>query len=127
MRTIQLYLSDLKELLQSRDFVSARTCLKAVSPVDVADGWEYFAPEERVAIFRLLPRQRAVQLFEELDPKDQVALVDSLQAHDAERLLEDLEPAQAGRLVRALPEPEVRRLVGIMKKGGQESVKMALQ
>ena len=122
MRTIQLYLSDLKELLQAREFVSVRTALHEISPVDLADGWEHFTPEERVALFRLSARQRAVQLFEELDSPLQVELVDSLQAHDAERLLQDLDPVLAGRFVRELPPPLVRRLTGIMKKGGQESV-----
>ncbi len=127
MKTIQLYLSDLKELLQAREFVSVRTALKEISPVDLADGWDHFAPEERVAIFRLSARQRAIQLFEELDPHHQVELLNSLQRHDAERLLQDLDPSETSRMVRELPQPMVRQLVGIMKKGGQESVQKYLQ
>ena len=64
MKTLQIYLADLHELLESRDFVSTRTCLKEISPVDLADGWEHFTPDERVAIFRLCTRQKAMQLFE---------------------------------------------------------------
>ncbi len=127
MKTLQLYLSDLKELLQRREFVSARSCLKEISPIDLADGWELFTPEERIAIFRLLTRQMATQCFEELDPPLQVALINSLQKEDAQELLQDLDPSETGRLVRGLPPPMMKHLIGIMKKGGQESVQKYLQ
>lgn len=127
MKTIQLYLSDLKELLQAREFVSLRTALKEISPVDLADGWEHFTREERVALFRLTTRQRAAQIFEELESEQQMELLTSLQLHDAERLLEDLDPSETSRMVRELPQPMVSRLIGIMKKGGQESVQKYLQ
>jgi magnesium transporter len=127
VKTLQLYLSDIKELLQNREFISARTCLKEISPIDLADGWEHFDADERKALFRLLSRQRAVQLFEELEPAQQVELVNSLQAQDAQELLQDLDPSETGRMVRGLPPPMIRQLTGIMKKGGQESVRKFLQ
>lgn len=127
LRTIQLYLSDLKELLQAREFVSVRSCLKEVSPIDLADGWEHFSPLERQTLFRLLPRQKAVQLFEELDPPQQMDLVNSLQREDAQDLLQELDPSTAGRFVRQLPAPMVKHLAGIMKKGSQEMVQQYLQ
>lgn len=127
MKTLQLYLSDLKELLDHREFISARTCLKDISPIDLADGWEYFSSEERRAIFRLLSRQRAVQLFEELEAADQLELINSLQRQDAQELLQDLDPSETGRMVRGLPAPMIRQLTGIMKKGGQEAVQKFLK
>ena len=67
MKTLQIYLADLKELLEARDFVSARTLLKEIGPIDLADGWDHFDVDERVAIFRLSTRQKSMQLFEELE------------------------------------------------------------
>ncbi len=127
MKTLQLYLSDLKELLRNKEFVFARTCLKEISPIDLADGWDLFTSDERVAVFRLSTRQKAMQLFEELDPPQQVELVGSLQKEDAAELLQDLDPSETGRMVRGLPAPLMRQLIGIMKKGGQESVQKYLQ
>jgi len=126
VKTLQLYLSDIKELLQNLDFVSARTCLKEISPIDLADGWDHFDADEQKALFRLLSRQRAVQLFEELEPADQVKLVNSLQDTDAQELLQDLDPSETGRMLRGMPAPLMRQMIGIMKKGGQESVQRFL-
>ena len=72
MKTLQIYLADLKELLGSRDFVLARTLLKEIGPIDLADGWDNFDADERVAIFRLSTRQKAMQLFEELESHQHV-------------------------------------------------------
>jgi magnesium transporter len=127
VKTLQLYLYDLKELLQGRDFVSARTVLKEVNPVDLAEGWELFSPDERRAIFRIASRQKAVQLFEELDPPQQVALVESLQKDAQQELLEELDPAEATRMMRALPPDMIKHLLSIMKKSEQQTLKQLLQ
>jgi magnesium transporter len=127
VKTIQLYLSDLKELLENNEFVSARTCLREISPIDLADAWDHFTPDERRAIFRLSTRQKAIQLFEELDPPAQLELLSALQEHDAEKLLEELDPSETGRMLRGLPQNLVRQLTSIMKKGGFETVQPFLE
>ncbi|MBI4424183.1 MAG: magnesium transporter [Elusimicrobia bacterium] len=127
MKTLQLYLSDLKELLQARDFVSARTCLKEVSPFDLADGWDYFAPEERRVIFRLLTRQKAYQTFEELESPYQRELLESLQKEYVSELLQGMDPSAVGRVARGLPQAMVRHLMSVMKHSGQEMVQKYLQ
>ena len=127
VKTLQLYLYDLKELLQARDFVSARTLLKEVNPVDLAEGWHLFTPDERRAIFRIASRQKAVQLFEELDPPQQVELVESLQKGDQQELLQELDPAEAARMLRSLPPDMMKHLMSIMKKGEVQTVQEVLQ
>ncbi len=127
VKTLQIYLADLKELLGARDFVSARTLLKEIGPIDLADGWDHFDADERVAIFRLSTRQKAMQLFEELESDQQAALVGSLQRQDAQELLSDLDPSATSRMMRDLPQPLVRQFNAIMKKGGQECVQQYLQ
>jgi len=118
MRLIQMYLSDLKELLAAKEFTSVRTALKEISPVDMVDGWDHFSREERGVLFRLMPRQRALQLFEELEPKDQEELLGVLKESDVEELVADLDPAETSRVMRGLPKPMVRHLEGILRKGG---------
>ena len=105
MRLIQMYLSDLKELLAAKEFPSVRTALKEISPVDLVDGWDHFTQEERGVLFRLMPRQRALQLFEELEPGDQEALLGALKEADVEELVADLDPAETSRVMRGLPSP----------------------
>lgn len=112
-----MYLSDLKELLAAKEFVSLRTALKEISPVDLVDGWDHFDREERPVLFRLMPRQRSLQLFEELDPAHQEELLGALKVPDVEELVADLDPAETGRILRGLPKPLVRQLDAILRKG----------
>lgn len=77
-------------------------------------------------VFRLLPRQRSLQLFEELDPPEQLALIESLEKDDAQALLEDLDPSKAGGVLRGLPKAVRSKLSGIMKKSGYESAKRVM-
>lgn len=121
LKTIQLYLSDLKELLASKDFSSARFCLREIGPIDLADGWPLFTHDERLVIFRLYPRDRAVQLFEELEPDEQAELIQGIQDDvAAERLIEEIDPARAGQLLRRLPKNLVSKLSSIMRKSARE-------
>ncbi|MDE2292234.1 MAG: magnesium transporter, partial [Elusimicrobia bacterium] len=113
----QVFVSDLKELLAAKEFISLRTALKSISPIELIEGWEHFTPDERGVLFHLMPRQRALQLFEELEPNEQEELLSALKARDVEELVADLDPAETGRLLRELPKPLVRQLEGIVRKG----------
>ncbi|MBI5201412.1 MAG: magnesium transporter [Elusimicrobia bacterium] len=127
MKTLQLYLSDLKELLGGKEFASARTCLREVGAIDLADGWDRFSPDERRVIFRLLTRHKAYQLFEELEPEFQKELLESLGREHVEELLQGLEPSAVGRVARDLPQSMVRHLKTVMNRARYESVQKYLQ
>lgn len=120
LKTIQLYLSDLKEVLGTHDFISARACLREVGPIDLAEVWGRFTHDERLVIFRLYPRDKALQLFEELEPEEQAEILAGVQDPAVERLIAEIDPAQAGRLLRQLPRPLVNKLTSIMRKSARE-------
>ena len=120
MRTIQLFLADLKELLANREFGSLRKALRQISPMDLADGWDQFETDEQKVLFKLAPRQRALQLFEELDPEHQEELLGALRKEEIEELVEDLDPAETSRILRELPTPLVRQLEGLLRRQGEK-------
>lgn len=118
MRTIQLFLADLKELLSNREFASLRKALRQISPMDLVEGWEEFSTDEQTVLFKLVPRQRALQLFEELEPEHQEELLGALRKEEIEELVEDLDPAETSRILRELPVPLVRQLESMLRKKG---------
>jgi magnesium transporter len=120
MRTIQLFLADLKELLANREFASLRKALRQISPMDLAEGWDEFELEEQKVLFKLAPRQRALQLFEELDPEHQEELLGALRKEEVEELVEDLDPAETSRILRELPVPLVRQLESMLRRQGDK-------
>ncbi|MFH1724886.1 MAG: magnesium transporter [Elusimicrobiota bacterium] len=127
MRVIRIFLSDLKELLEGQEFVSLRKALQQISPFDLADGWEHFTLDERKVLFKLSPRQRALQLFEELEPEHQEELMTALQQEDVEDLVEDLDPTETGRILRELPKPLVDQLEPLLRREHGEKVERFLR
>jgi len=119
MKVTRLILADIKELLENREFVAVRGALSQIAPADLVDGWEHFNRDERRILFKLSPRQRALQLFEELEVEHQEELIESLRAEELEDLMEDLDPAETSRMLRELPKPLVGELEAILRKAGQ--------
>lgn len=103
-------------MLKARNYRSLRKLLVQVNPVDLAEGWHLFGPQEQAAIFRLLPRQRAAQLFEELETPEQEAVLNHVREVDIQQLLTDLEPSETSHLARELPPKLVQKLFAMMKR-----------
>lgn len=116
MKVLALFLPEIRELLDQRNFRGLRGLLRQINPVDLADGWGEFSPQEQAALFRLLARRNAALLFEELEASEQEALLSHVREVDIRQLLSDLEPAETSELARELPPKLVQRLMGLLKK-----------
>ncbi|ADI13986.1 magnesium transporter [Truepera radiovictrix] len=68
-------------------------------------------PKEQVIAFRLLPKDRAIVVFERLEPRDQAALVRGMEDPEVLPLLEALEPDERMRLFDELPAKVAKRLI----------------
>lgn len=126
MQVLALFLPEIREMLDARDFRSLKRLLAQINPVDLADGWDRFSPSEQAAMFRLLPRRMAAQLFEELDLGQQKALLTNVREVDIRELLTDLEPSETSQLARQLPPKLVSRLFTMMKKESAGQVEQIL-
>src|SRR5690348_11934518 len=91
-RTFALFAPELREFLGRRDLRGLRHMLNLLSPLDLAEGWRELRAEDRLVVFKLLSRRRAVVLFESLDVEDQARLLNALE-HD--RAAQRLPPAGA--------------------------------
>ena len=110
-----LIIPELKELLHQEDFVTLKQCLREIHPVDMADRWERFEPEEQVRIFQLLGTAAAVKLFESISPDDQRFLLMTL-GDESAPVIEGLAPADVARLFHRLPKRVVKKLAGLVKR-----------
>lgn len=89
--------------------------LAYLDPIDLADGWSSFKPEDQAILFRLLTRRHATVLFEELESEEQTALLNHLKDVDIQTLVADLDPAETSQLFRKLPEKMTKHLASLMK------------
>lgn len=67
--------------------------------------------------FRLLPRERAIEVFEELEPIDQQQVLDGLRDDRVIHLIEELDPDDRARLLEEMPAKVANRLLNQLSPG----------
>lgn len=115
LQAAALVIPEIRELLAKKDYITLKQCLREIHPVDLADRWDTFEPEEQVRIFQLMGTTAAVKLFESISPEDQRLLLMTL-GDESAPVIEGLQPAEVVRLFHRLPKRIVKKLVGLVKR-----------
>lgn len=110
-----LVVPELKELLARKAFPVLKQGLRELHPVDLAESWECFEPEEQVQLFQLLSTAGAVKLFESLPMEDQRFLLMTL-GDESAPVIEGLNPADVARLFHRVPKKVAKKLAGFVKR-----------
>jgi len=118
-----LFLPEINELLKEKDYSELKKLLKAIPPIDLAEGWSQFSLVDRNIIFHLLERKRAIEVFEDLSFEDQKILINSLESREAGEVLDEMSTDERADLFDGLPEKMVKKLFSVMKREEVEDVK----
>lgn len=102
-------MSDHTHLADPLDLETAQTWLEETGVLDIADELARMDPDRRVVVFRLLPRDRALTVFEALEPAHQQEILEGLRDERFRQLLEDLDPDDRARLLHELPAKVAKR------------------
>jgi magnesium transporter len=97
----------IRQTLASLD--ELETWLAEAGAVEVTDELRHLEPDERVVAFRLLPRDRALAVFEGLEPTHQQEILEGLRDERFRQVLEDLDPDDRVRLLQELPAKVAKR------------------
>ncbi len=106
--------SELADLFESRQWDILRERLRRLHPSDVADIIVERRPEEEGILFRLLPKEKAAQVFSYLPPGQQQALIRSLSNEQMHALLDDMTPDDRTRLLEEMPGEVTRKLLATL-------------
>lgn len=113
-------LESIKELLENKQYTSLRQALTELNDADIAVILENLDEEERLKVFRILPKSMAADVFSYLELENQqmiitsladreaAGIINNLMADDATDLLEEM-PANIVKKLLANASPEVRR------------------
>jgi magnesium transporter len=101
----------LQDLIGAADLPGIDAWLGERSVVEVAEELERLAREERAVPFRLLAKDRALQVFETLDPAVLVELLDGLRDANVRQIFEGLDPDDRARLTEEMPAKVAQRLL----------------
>lgn len=105
---------DLAHLTREGDLAALGRWLADASTLDIADELARLPEEQQAVPFRLLERDRALAVFEQLDPIHQQQVLAGLRDERFRDLVEDMDPDDRARLFRELPaKVATRALAGL--------------
>ena len=101
----------LDDLLEVGDLDLIDRWLAQADVVEIADELVRLAREQRAVPFRLLAKDRALEVFELLDPSVQQELLDGLRDANVRQLFEGMDPDDRARLTEEMPAKVATRLL----------------
>ena len=115
-QSIALFFPEIRELLQEKSYALLKQVLKACSPLDFADVWQKFNEDERLQIFKLLPSNSALKLFEILDISDQRFLLAKLSDESVTPLLDNIDSPDLAKIFHKMSPRAVKKMTGLIKR-----------
>lgn len=104
-------LDNIKDLLESKQYLKLRELLKESNEADIATIFEDLANEDVVKIFRILPKSMAADIFSYLPSEDQQFIINGLNDKEAANIINNLAADDAADLMEELPAIVVKRLL----------------
>ena len=115
-QSIALFFPEIRELLAEKNYSLLKQVLKACSPLDFADVWKRFTPDERLQIFKLLPSNSALKLFEIVDLDEQRFLLAKLNEENVTPILDNLDSPDLAKIFHKLPPRAVKKMTSLIKR-----------
>lgn len=121
-----------KELLETKQYTRLRQKMAEMNTADIAAAMEELEEEDRLKIFRILPKNLAADVFSYLEvdsqqyiitslsEKDAAGIINNLMADDATDLLEEM-PANVVKKLLANASPETRRDINHLLRYPEDS------
>jgi magnesium transporter len=94
---------DLGDLIADNDLTGVRLWLAEHQPYEIADELSRMDSSRAVIPFRLLDKDRELEVFEELEPPHQQEILMGLRASAYRELLEEMDPDDRARLLGEVP------------------------
>ena len=104
---------DLESALRSHDVATLSRLLIDVEPKAAARKMRRLSHEERALFYRTLPKDTAVETFDELDSALQAHLIDSLRDPEVTAVFAEMEPDDRAELLDELPASVAAKLLAL--------------
>jgi magnesium transporter len=109
-------LERVQSMIAERELHALRDALVDSAPVEIAELFAGLSDEERVLIFRILPREIAAEIFSELDVDLQRTILSGLGDKQTARLLDEMAADDRTALLEEIPAEAARQLLALLPK-----------
>ncbi|MTF38162.1 magnesium transporter [Cyanobacterium aponinum] len=103
--------SQLQILLDQNNLKGAKSLLIPVQPVDIAEAIASLSESAQVIAFRLLDKNKAIEVYEHLEAKIQGVLIEDFKRQEVIDIVDKMSPDDRARLFDELPATIVSRII----------------
>ena len=107
----RIELEELRELLAAKKYTNIRQFLAELNEADIAFLMEELEEEERLKVYRILPKDLAADVFSFLEVEDQEHIINSITDYELGKIIEDLYVDDAVDMLEELPAIVVKRVL----------------
>lgn len=122
----ELVRSQLQMLLEAQNLQGAKTLLVPVPPADIAEAIEGLPEPMQALAFRLLAKQEAIEVYEQLDTSVQQLIVEEFKSQEVLEVIDRMSPDDRARLFDELPAKIVWRLLQQLSPSEREATSLLL-
>lgn len=122
----ELVRTQLQMLLDQENFQGAKALLVPVQPADIAEAIEGLPDTMQAIAFRLLSKDEAIEVYENLDSSVQQNLIEDFKRQDVLDIVDKMSPDDRARLFDELPAKVIRRLLSQLSPQEREATALLL-
>lgn len=108
--------AEIAALVAEKELRSVRERLIELAPADAADLINGLSPQDQAIVFRILPRELATEVFENLAQESQVQLLSTLGDTRVAVILNEMAPDDRTALLEEFPAQASRKLLALLSK-----------
>lgn len=121
-----LVCSQLRLLIQQNNLGGAKALLIPVKPVDIAEAIASLSESDQAIAFRLLDKDKAIDVYEHLDQKIQGILIEDFKRQEVIDIVDKMSPDDRARLFDELPATVVSRIIAQLSQEERQATNLLL-
>ena len=115
------------ELIEAKSLNALRKYLEEINSADFPSIIENLNDEKLIMVYRLLPKEKAAEVFVELDPDDQEKLINCLTDVEIKNVMNEIFMDDAVDLIEEMPSNVVKRILANTKPANRKIINELLK
>ncbi len=120
-------LEEMLNLIENQKFNDLREYLKQVNSADFPSLFEELDKEKMILVYRILPKEKAAEVFAELDPDIQEDLINCFTDKELRSVMNELFMDDTVDLIEEMPSNVVKRILKNVKESDRKTINQLLE
>lgn len=110
-KTIEEITQEILSLYQNKEYKEIKKEFEEINPADIAGIFDEFSDEQRILLFRLLPKEEAADTFVELDSETQETMIRAFSDTELRDVIDELYLDDTVDIIEEMPATIVKRIL----------------